>query len=215
MKHFTLASTVALLLLFAQSALAEGWHFGPTVGYENTSVKWKSEGDTEMDNLSGFNIGAFAEYEPIDYFGIETGVKFVMNGYTMKGLGNYEGQRIQAELKNQLFYFMFPVLVEGKIPLTEDVSINIECGPYLYAGIDSKSSLTVIGESNKISLQEPIFDETLRRFNCQIHLAGGIEYLGFRLMAGYNFGVYDMYIDRSDDTSFFFSGFEINFSYLF
>lgn len=237
-KISTFLFLTIITLSISQTTMAEeGWHFGPTVGYENTSVIVKYNEDEESyTNLSGFNIGGLAEYRPLNWLGIESGVQFVMNGYWLKGY--YQSSidpsvRGDAELKNNLYYLMFPLYVEGLIPITDNFSINIECGPEFYAGLDSKTSLTIHGTAGLQDYSETwyqgIFDETLSRFNCDIHLAGGIQYAGFRLMAGYNFGVYNMFldgkfpivdpdpkhpIDRKTD-SFKMSGFVINISYLF
>ncbi len=236
MKHLSTLFTIILCTLPFQFALAnESWHFGPTVGYENTTVKIKSGGDQlNYENLSGFNLGGLAEYRPLDWLGIESGIEFVMNGYWEKGF--YQSKtnpsaRGNAEIMTSLFYLMLPLYVEGFIPVSDDFSINIECGPEFHVGLDSKTSLTVrLAEGGKDyaeSWYKGVFDESLDRFNCTIHLAGGVQYAGFRLMAGYNFGVYNMLkdggktfidpdykLDKKTD-SFLLSGFVINLSYLF
>lgn len=236
MKHLSTIFTIILCTLPIQATLAEeGWHFGPTVGYENTTVKLKSGGDqVNYDNLSGFNIGGLAEYRPLEWLGFESGIEFVMNGYWSKGF--YQSKtnpniRGNSELKTNLYYLMFPLYVEGLIPVSDNFSINIECGPEFHVGLDSRTSLTVHlaegGQDYAESWYKGVFGESLERFNCTIHLAGGIQYAGFKLMAGYNFGVYNMFleggstildpeykIDKKSD-SFLLSGFVINLSYLF
>lgn len=235
----TLLIAILSLSMFQTVMAEEGWHFGPTVGYENTSVDLKLGSDKiTYTNLSGFNIGGLAEYRPLNWLGIESGLQFVMNGYWAKGWTNYtfsgKTYQVSEEYKNNLYYFMFPLYIEGLIPISDEFSINIECGPEFYAGLDSKTTYTLRLASSVPGQQDQakswyagIFDTTLSRFNCTIHLAGGIQYAGFRLMAGYNFGVYNMYVngghpmidpeyilDTTTD-SFKMSGFVINISYLF
>ncbi len=209
-----------LILLMSASVMAEEWHFGPTLGYENTNFKMKTNNEEAgLNNLSGFNIGFLAACDPIEYFSIQTGVCFVMNGYQLKGstfLDKYK-QYLNIEEKTNLFYLNFPVYLIGKIPVGS-AYLNIECGPNLYAGLDSHSKITLNAGSETYSESENLFDDGIDRFNCTIHLAGGFEYSGFRIMAGYNFGVYNMWQNnknRTSDESLKMSGFVINLSYLF
>jgi len=234
MKHYLQLLFTIIALTFSISASAVDWHFGPTVGYENSKIDFQAAGENiSFTNLSGFNIGGLVEFLPIDYFGIQSGLSFVMNGYWMRG--TYQENvppyaRYDAEVKSFLYYFMFPLVLEGKIPVTDSFTINVECGPQFYAGLDSKTTLTIHGyngyQDHAQSWYKGIFDKTLSRFNCTILLAGGLQYEGFRLMAGYNFGVYNMFIDGADmvlmdhkinknDDSFKLGGFVINFTYMF
>lgn len=221
MKKIIEIAISLLLLTISYTVSAQEWHFGGSVGYENTGLIWKQGSVAiDIDNVSGFNIGVLAEYDIRDYIGFESGVFFTMAGYQSTGDIVYKDIVIaMATEKTSLYYLMFPVYAVAKIPIG-DFSINFEAGPNLFAGLSGKTTITSKTPlTEKEYVMRDIFENTLDRFNCSIHIAAGIQYMGARLMAGYNFGVYNMYakeLKQADLGNVINSrGFVISLGYLF
>lgn len=218
-KLSTIVSFLAMTTLFS-TALAGDWHYGATVGYENVSLFTQNKGEKiDYNNASGFNVGAVIAYNPIEYLSIQSGITFVMNGYKYTAgtfIEKYKTLYSVTE-ETKLFYLNFPVYVIGKIP-AGNAYINVEVGPNLYAGVGSHSKVTVQAGNQEYNSSDNLFDSALDRFNCTLHLAGGVEYSGFRLMAGYNFALYNIELKKvreSEDDYYKLGGFVVNISYLF
>lgn len=216
MKHL-LPITFILSVLTCCNAFAQEWHFGPTASYVNTSMKLKSDSvDVTYRNMSGFQVGCFVEYEIREYIGIQSGILFTMSGYQAEEGVVYKQQAYAiAKEKTRLFNLMFPVIIEGKIPLG-DFSINLEAGPQFYAGLTGHTTIkTRNGEEFNYS---DIYNETLDRFNCDIHFGLGFQYVGARLIFGYNLGVYNVLdkdsFNKSKESAKL-SGFVVSFAYMF
>lgn len=57
------------------------------------------------------------------------------------------------------------------------------------------------------------FEEDLSRFNASLHMAIGAEYMGARIMAGYNLGLFNMALDPGEQLHS--GGFFVSVGYLF
>ncbi|MCQ2336157.1 MAG: porin family protein [Paludibacteraceae bacterium] len=214
MKHL-LPITFLLSALTFQTAFSQEWHFGPAASYVNTNIKVKSDSEkTEWRGVSGFQIGGFAGYDFIDYIGLQSGILFAMTGYEANnGVVYKQTAYTLAKEKTRLFNLMFPLYVIGKIPIG-DFSINLEAGPQFYAGLAGRTTVTTIKEEEYT--YSNIFDESLDRFNCDIHFGLGFQYTGARLTFGYNLGVYNVVAkEYKNDIDAKLSGFVVTFAYMF
>ncbi len=216
MKHL-LPIAFILSALTCCNAFAQEWHFGPTASYINTSIKLKSGSESvTYHNMSGFQVGGFVEYEIREYIGIQSGVLFVMSGYQAEEGVIYKKQAYAiAREKTRLFNLMFPVIIEGKIPIG-DFSINLEAGPQFYAGLAGITTINTI--NNETYNYNDIYKDALDRFNCDIHFGLGFQYLGAKFILGYNLGVYNVLkkdaFDKSSESAKQ-SGFVATFAYMF
>lgn len=214
MKHL-LPITLLLSVLTFQTAFSQEWHFGPAASYVNTSLKIKSDAEkAEWQGISGFQIGGFAEYDIREYIGLQSGILFTMTGYEAKdGVIYKQTAYTLAKEKTRLYNLMFPLYVIGKIPIG-DFSINLEAGPQFYAGLAGRTTVTTAKDEEYT--YSDIFDESLDRFNCDIHFGLGFQYTGARLTFGYNLGVYNVVAkEYKDDINAKLSGFVVTFAYMF
>lgn len=203
------------LLLVSIPAFAD-WRFGINVSYENTGAEWEVEGKRlGVSNIDGFNIGPSVAYEAIeDYLDIKSGINFAYNGFTIQDNAIFgKNHKLTIEETIRLYYLQFPLYVVGKLPIKE-ASLLLEAGPIFAAGVGGKAIATlktdeemVTGENNEL------FKDVLDPFNCSIHFGIGAEYMGARIIAGYNLGVYD--IMKDPDNKITTDGFFVSIGYVF
>jgi hypothetical protein len=203
------------LLLVSIPAFAD-WRFGINVSYENTGAEWEVEGKRlGVSNIDGFNIGPSVAYEAIeDYLDIKSGINFAYNGFTIQENAIFgKNHKLTLEETIRLYYLQFPLYVVGKLPIKE-ASLLLEVGPIFAAGVGGKAIATLKTEEEMVTGEnKELFKDVLDPFNCSIHFGIGAEYMGARIIVGYNLGVYD--IMKDPDNKITTDGFFVSIGYVF
>lgn len=203
------------LLLVSIPAFAD-WRFGINVSYENTGAEWEVEGKRlGVSNIDGFNIGPSVAYEAIeDYLDIKSGINFAYNGFTIQENAIFgKNHKLTLEETIRLYYLQFPLYVVGKLPIKE-ASLLLEVGPIFAAGVGGKAIATLKTEEEMVTGENnELFKDVLDPFNCSIHFGIGAEYMGARIIVGYNLGVYD--IMKDPDNKITTDGFFVSIGYVF
>ena len=203
------------LLLVSIPAFAD-WRFGINVSYENTGAEWEVEGKRlGISNIDGFNIGPSVAYEAIeDYLDIKSGINFAYNGFTIQDNAIFgKNHKLTIEETIRLYYLQFPLYVVGKLPIKE-ASLLLEVGPIFAAGVGGKAVATLKTEEEMVTGENnELFKDVLDPFNCSIHFGIGAEYMGARIIVGYNLGVYD--IMKDPDNKITTDGFFVSIGYVF
>ena len=203
------------LLLVSIPAFAD-WRFGINVSYENTGAEWEEEGKRlGVSNIDGFNIGPSVAYEAIeDYLDIKSGINFAYNGFTIQDNAIFgKNHKLTIEETIRLYYLQFPLYVVGKLPIKE-ASLLLEAGPIFAAGVGGKAVATLKTEEEMVTGENnELFKDVLDPFNCSIHFGIGAEYMGARIIVGYNLGVYD--IMKDPDNKITTDGFFVSIGYVF
>lgn len=206
---------LATLLLVSIPAFAD-WRFGINVSYENTGAEWEEYGKRlGVSNIDGFNIGPSVAYEAIeDYLDIKSGINFAYNGFTIQENAIFgKNHKLTLEETIRLYYLQFPLYVVGKLPIKE-ASLLLEVGPIFAAGVGGKAIATLKTEEEMVTGENnELFKDVLDPFNCSIHFGIGAEYMGARIIVGYNLGVYD--IMKDPDNKITTDGFFVSIGYVF
>lgn len=215
MRKINKIIAILALLLISTPAFSD-WRFGINVSYENTGAEWEEYGKKlGVSNIDGFNIGPSVAYEAIDnYLDIKSGINFAYNGFTTQDNTIFgKNHKLAIEETIRLYYLQFPLYVVGKLPIKE-AYLLLEAGPIFAAGVGGKAVATlrtdeeiITGENNEL------FKDDLDPFNCSIHFGIGAEYMGARIIAGYNLGVYD--ILKDPDSKITTDGFFVSIGYVF
>mgnify|MGYP006314351215 CR=1 FL=1 len=95
----------------------------------------------------------------------------------------------------------------------EDAALDpqVKCSTDIYNIMRVKlERLEYIDQDN-----ETLFKETLQPFNCLMHFGIGAEYMGARITAGYNLGVFDIMRVDSDRSDLMTDGFFVSVGYVF
>lgn len=208
---------VVVAWLIALPTFAD-WRFGISASYDNTGAVAHQNGERfSTRNISGFSIGPMVAYEVIDYFSVQSGIEFAMNGFATeeKSLILNVPYMVQDELL--LFYLRMPVYAVGQLPLKNDAILLLEAGPQFACGVADviTSTLYMPGTPplEEESQENVAFDNVLSRFNALMHLAVGAEFMGARIMVGYNFGLFDMSL--VEGISLRSGGFTLSIGYMF
>lgn len=213
---------VRVILLFTTLAVSlsahADWRFGLHASYDNTgaSVMYGGEkGGTR--NISGFSVGPVVAYEFFDYLSVQTGVDFLMNGFATLDKSMILDVPYEVEDVLRLYYLQVPLYAVGQLPIRgEEATLLLEVGPNFACGVGDEiistlhaSGITPIEESQS----NVAFDNVLSRFNVSMHVGIGAEYMGARLMVGYNFGLYNLSL--VEDTKINSGGFTLSVGYMF
>lgn len=210
---------ILLALLLTSIPAFSQWGFGINVAYDNTGASWKYDDKSQkVNNISGFSITPTVTYEAVEeYLDIQSGLGFAMSGFSVQDNSIY-GQNHNYSIKQDiiLYYMQVPVYAVGKLPIKE-ATLLFEVGPILSAGVGSKSTISYKLEGLEYIDQdnENLFKETLHPFNCLIHFGIGAEYMGARITAGYNLGVFDIMRVDSDRSDLMTDGFFVSVGYVF
>ena len=215
MKRLNRIIALLALLLVSLPAFSD-WRFGINVSYENTGAEWIEYGKTlGVRNIDGFNIGPSVAYEAIeDYLDIKSGISFAYNGFAIQDNAIFgKNHKITLEENIRLYYLQFPLYVVGKLPIKE-ASLILEAGPIFAAGVGGEAVARLVTEEEEVTAtNDEIFKDALDPFNCSIHVGLGAEYMGARVVVGYNLGVYD--IIKDPDSRLTTDGFFVSIGYVF
>jgi len=119
MRRFTVLLVAALLVLAADSALAQKLTWGVRGGLNLATSNVQGEAfDQDVGTRNGFHAGILGEVEISKNFGIQTNVL-----YTQKGFGAGSG-----DIALSADYIMIPIIFVLKLPGT--------ISPHLYAGAE-------------------------------------------------------------------------------
>lgn len=218
MKRINKILAILAFLLISLPAFSQ-WRVGVNVAYENTGAIWKYDGkDQGVKNISGFSIGPTVAYEAVeDYFDIHTGVSFAMSGFALQDNSIFGNNHLMSYEELITFYYLqVPVYAVGKLPV-RDVNLLLEVGPILSAGVGSRSERTYRVDDAEYTEEskENLFKEAMHPFNCLIHFGLGVEYMGARITAGYNLGVFNVMRDEAKRSDLKTDGFFVSIGYVF
>lgn len=216
-KAFIRLTIVAITLLFSLPTYAD-WRYGIRASYDNTGATWTIDGERYTTrNIHGFSIGPAVAYEFIDYFSLQSGLYFSMNGFATGDHSFVKDLEYVVEETLRLYYLQFPLYAIGQYPLKNDATLLLEVGPHFSCGLTDQITTTLTLPQYQEQLEESesniAFDQELSRFNLSMHVGIGAEYLGARLMVGYDFGLFDMAVTDEDQLRS--GGFTLSIGYMF
>jgi hypothetical protein len=218
MKKIPCRAWLLLIALVFSVAAHADWRFGLHASYDNTGATVEFEDEKAgTRNISGFSVGPVITYEFLDYFSVQTGVDFLMNGFATLDKSMILDVPYEVEDVLFLYYLQVPLYAVGQLPIRGDeATLLLEVGPNFACGVYDEliSTLHVPGVTPmEENYQNVAFGNLLSRFNVSMHVGIGAEYMGARLMVGYNFGLYNLSLP--DDYKIHSGGFTLSVGYLF
>ncbi len=217
MKRINKILAILAFLLISIPAFSQ-WRFGVNVAYENTGATW-SLNDTKkkINNISGFSVGPTVAYEAVEeYLDVQTGLSFAMNGFATQDQSLFGQSHVLSEAEvTRLYYLQLPIFAVGKLPVRE-ATLLLEVGPILEAGVGGKTTTTYkLGDISQTTENNDVFKEVLNPFNCLIHFGIGAEYMGAKITAGYNLGVFNVMREGTNRSNLKTDGFFVSIGYVF
>lgn len=208
---------IAFTLLCTVPAYAD-WRYGLKASYDNTGATWTIDGKKYTTrNISGFSVGPIFGYEFIDYFSLQSGLYFSMNGFATGAHGFVKSYEYVVEETIRLYYLQLPVYAVGQYPIKDDITLLLEVGPHFSCGVTDHYTVSgkFIDEEGKKeeSASNVVFGQSISRFNAAMHVGIGAEYLGARLLVGYDFGLFDSVL--TEETELRSGGFTVSVGYMF
>lgn len=145
-------------------------------------------------------VGAEFTLAPMVYLG--AGLNYQMGGYKSdKALG-------LAQASSTLHYLTVPVTIGFRAPLTNDLSVSVEGGPYAALGLGGKQSLTtgkalgdIIKDAPKLSTEVFGDNGALKRFDAGLNVSAAVEFQRFYLRLGTEIGMLDISKFEAKDKS--------------
>ena len=140
-----------------------------------------------------------------------------MNGFGTIDKSFLKSIEFVTEETVRLYYLQMPVYAVGQYPLRNEAILLLEAGPLFGCGVlDQVTQSTHVLDtdiSDNKSESNIAFGNVLSRFNASMHIGIGAEYMGARLMVGYNFGLFDMAV--KEETVLKSGGFTVSLGYMF
>lgn len=218
MKQTFIRIIALIAVLLTVTAAHADWRFGLKASYDNTGATWMIDGEKYTTrNISGFSAGPAVAYEFIDYFSIESGIYFSMNGFATAEHSFIKGIEYTDEETVRLYYLQLPIYAIGQYPLKNDITLLLQAGPHFACGLADDVTRHI--NFNSLSYKEEhtesniAFDKKISRFNVAMHLGIGAEYQGARILVGYDFGLFDTSL--IEDTELRSGGFSVSIGYMF
>lgn len=129
-------------------------------------------------------VGAEFSLAPMVYLG--AGLNYQMGGFkTAKVLE-------AAQVSTTLHYLTLPVTIGFRAPLTSDLSVSVEGGPYAAFGLSGKASATA--GKLKVDVPTEVFGDNgaLKRFDAGLNVSAAVEYQRFYFRLGTEIGMLDV-----------------------
>lgn len=186
MKTRTLLATMALLGGFATTANAqEAGTFRPGVGL---GINVNSISNNVLGSKVGFNIGVKGDYFFTDNLYLGTGLFFNQKGAKK----SVEGGKIK-EVWN---YLELPVHIGYRHPVSDNVAIFGEFGPYFGYAVsgkykigDASTSIFDLKVDEDGEISDKGTDIGAKRFNVGLGIHAGVEFSKFQVRLGYDFAL--------------------------
>lgn len=166
---------IVLLALAAMStgAFAQQWSFGPKAGVNFSNVSDLDGGDTKM--MTGFYVGAFAEYRLNYWFGLQAEAVYSTQGT------KFNTSPLKWELKQD--YINVPILAKFYVLN----SLSVDFGPQFGFKVSDKAKLKTGSTTTDFSTDTKGFD---------LSVGMGLTYTlvdRLDISARYNLGLTDTY----------------------
>lgn len=184
---------LATSVLNAQKITIEGGYFNP-----------KRLGDiTSKTYFDGVRVGAMAEWELKNKFGIQTGLLYY-NAYSHK-VQKYPSA--DSVVYNTWTHgFEIPVRLTYQLKLFKDFHVFGYAGPDFQLGLAQNQWMTSTLESNWANFTgiKPtgdvlkLYPDKISPLNIQLGAGGGVQWRKFILKSGYDFGLNNLYKTGTD-----------------
>ncbi len=202
MKKFIVAFLVILSLFPAVQAQDKKVNFGLQAGYSYNMPKET----TAAINLNGFHAGPIISYNINETLGIQTGLlynyfskKSVLDSESIKATGTWRQNNTNAQ------YLDLPLRFQYSISLADDFYIRLLAGPNFNYGLKKQFFFERYADNKLISgypeLKIDYYNNNpnYSRFDLQFGIGVAVQYYGFSIRAGYDWGL----LDRDKTTNSF------------
>lgn len=177
---------ISLMAMFVATTIVAQIHSNGTqisAGYVNSKL-------TDQDPISAFKVGISQE---AGLCGIGYGELFanVALEYIQKG---YEFQTGKTKFHGTFNYLQAPVHLGYRIPLSSELNLLGEVGPYFAYGVGGTRKVTVADSDYSISNDSFCDDSPYNRFDVGVGAKVSLEFRNFIVLgAGYDHGLNQFY----------------------
>lgn len=217
-----LFSFMALTVLAQDSPFTWGVKTGITLN--NSSI---DADPIEQKTKVGFLLGVTVDYALTNNLYLQSGLSLLTRGAKVESDISIESYNVSGELKVNQIYLQLPITAAYKLPVTDNLKVVFNAGPYIAYGIGGKSKLKAnidipILELNSSEEYDTFGDDALKRFDFGLTAGIGAEFKKIYLGANYDLGLINI-INRSKTIETFFGsdvsyknqGFVISVGYKF
>ncbi|MFO7868337.1 MAG: porin family protein [Bacteroidales bacterium] len=188
MKNVIKVLLVVSITLFAYQSHAQSVSFkgGVTLAnmYDEDDNGTRSD---DYDMNAGFHVGALFAVPISDIVSIEPGIVFTTKG--MKTETTILGSDI--EMNANLYYVDVPITIRTTFPVSNNVSLYANAGPYVGVGISGNTlwSNDAGDEETDIEWGSDENEDDMKRLDAGITVGAGLEINSILLGASYDYGL--------------------------
>lgn len=153
MKKFTLIFALVAFTAFSAQAQIKvtpvaGLNFA-TVGFSNGEDEFELAEEPDYGIRIGWQVGGLVQFDISESFGVRPGLLISSKGATAEDEIN--GTTIEAT--NRLTYLEIPVDAVVSFPVSDDLAISLNAGPYLGLGISGGATTEFNGEETDTDIE--------------------------------------------------------------
>ena len=179
MKNLLKVSLVAVATIFASSAYAQSaagdLKFGVNAGLNLSNFDVDGDGP---DSKIGFQVGATVDYFLTDDIFLQSGLSFTTKGAK------------EGDVSANPMYLQLPVRAGYLFPVSDELSVNVNFGPYVAYGIG--------GKFDNGDVKVDYFDDNTKKFDMGLGAGVGAEYNSIVVNLGYEYGLVNIYDGEGD-----------------
>lgn len=204
MKTIKKVFIIALLALTGGNLYAQDLTFSITA-HGGGNVSFMDVQETNTDPRFGYKAGVGVEFNLPQQFFIETGLDITSKGakkkWTAEGdvNGNIFNNKVSFKENINTTYLILPLRAGYRLPVSDNIRMNLSLGPYFGYGIGGKLKSeangylrTASGETKPYNEDNKVnsFSSTaLKRFDMGLSCNVGVEYQRVLLNVGYEYGI--------------------------
>jgi len=208
MKKFSFFFIFTAIMAFAQQpSTQQGVQPNLKTGINFSSItNDKVKGNDDYSSVFGFQLGVAFDIGIMNIgtnaFYFQPGLMFITKGnnynYSKKGYDEYNKPfNLSEEATWSLYYLELPLMALLKIPVSENLAVALNAGPYFALGLSGTKTYEWNGFDEKTKGEIDIFDnnvqrERLGRFDAGLGFGAGIEYKSYYIGLSYDLGLKDM-----------------------
>lgn len=195
---------VIIFALFVQIANAQT--FGVKGGVNFANVSFSGSGmDVSPKSITGFHIGAVADFQLKESLHFNTGLLYSGKGFKM----DYSDGETSVSMTESFNYLDIPLNLAYLFPINDKYDVFIQAGPYLAYALSGKDK--VGSETSNIDFKE----NGMKRFDYGLGIGGGVQFGAIVASLNYQLGLANLNDDSTMDAKLKNKVFQVSLAYMF
>lgn len=184
--------------------------FGVRAGVNVNSLS--VSGESDLKSRVGYHVGAVMDWNVAKNLYVQPGIYFTTRGAKSSGEG--------WEQKINMNYLQIPISVAYRFPVSEQVKIDVNVGPYVALGLGGKMKISEsYGFDDEYDIDEEIkafgSEGLCKRFDAGLRFGAGVHIRKFTVGLCYDLGLTNIARESGEGAKIKNGSFQISLGYNF